>query len=141
MCNRQSQATFENYDKIRFLQFEIRLCFNVQQYIKVNSFLGKLNSLLMISSAVYNFSKNALSHRRQIILLNATEFALFVRRKSRCVRLSITVYITIAICRLTVLFFAIHIALPPSKKNQGSFECGEVMPNKTECSASISGYL
>ena len=135
MCNRQSQATFENYDKIRFLQFEIRLCFNVQQYIKVNSFLGKLNSLLMISSAVYNFSKNALSHRRQIILLNATEFALFVRRKSRCVRLSITVYITIAICRLTVCFFAIHIALPPSKKNQGSFECGEVMQNKTECSA------
>ena len=51
----------KNYDKIRFLQFEIQLCFNVHKYIKVNSFLGKLNSLLMISSAVYNFSKNALS--------------------------------------------------------------------------------
>lgn len=61
MCNRQSQAAFENYDKIRFLQFEIRLCFNAHKYFKVNSFLGKTNGLLTISSAVYNFSENALS--------------------------------------------------------------------------------
>jgi len=50
--------------KIRFLQFEIRFCFNVQKYIKMNSFLGKMNGLLMISSAAYNFSENALSSPR-----------------------------------------------------------------------------
>ncbi|WP_143238617.1 hypothetical protein [Bartonella apis] len=71
----------KNYDSIGFLQFEIRFCFNGQKYIKVNSFLGKTNGLLMISSAGYNFPRMHCLHRGQIILLNATEFALFVRRK------------------------------------------------------------